>query len=343
MKASQIVGPRRVRLVEVVEPKIEVEGQVKIKVELACLCGSDIPFFNTDLEGLQHQEPGQRFLQSHFLDYNCEEMYPLRPGFSLHECLGKVVASSSSRIRKGEFVMAKPELQTGYLEYFCISDQEVVPLPQEGVEKEAILMTQPLGTVVSACRKIGDVSGKETVVIGSGPMGLLLIHMLTNLGARSVIALDKLDYRLEAAVKMGASHTVKVGCENAANAIEEITSGKMANLVVEAVGHQNETMYDALHYVCDEGMILGFGAPDTLWFDKFPYHEFFRRRLRLVASVISEPLVDYALARDLIVQGRVDVSPLITHHFSFDQGQEAYETFADRRNGVIKALIRFER
>ena len=343
MKASQIVGPRRVQTIEVAEPSIEAEGQVKIEVELACLCGSDVPFFTTDLNGLQHEEPGQRCLYSHFLDFDRDEMYPLRPGFSLHECVGTVVASSSNRIRKGEFVMAKPELQTGYLEYFCASDQEVVPLPREGVEKGAILMTQPLGTVVSACRKIGDVIGKEAVVIGSGPMGLLLIHMLTNEGARSVIALDKLDYRLEVAVKMGASHSVKVGAEDVAGVIEEITRGRMADLVVEAVGHQNGTMHDALRYVRDEGLILGFGAPDTLWFDKFPYYEFFRRNLRLVTSVISEPLVDYALARDLIVQGRVDVSPLITHRFSFDQGQEAYETFADRRDGVIKALIRFEK
>ena len=343
MKASQIVGPRRVRIIEVAEPGIEAEGQVKVEVELACICGSDVPFFNTDLNGLQHQKPGQRCLESHFLDYDRENMYPLRPGFSLHECLGTVVESSSNRIQKGEFVIAKPELQTGYMEYFCISDEEVVPLPREGVEKGAILMTQPLGTVVSACRKIGDLIGKETVVIGSGPMGLLLTHMLANLGARTVIALDKLDYRLDVARRMGASHTVRVGVKDAAEDIEEITSGRMADLVVEAVGHQNGTMHDALRYVRDEGLVLGFGAPDTLWFDGFPYYDFFRRNIRLVTSVISEPLVDYALARDLIVQGRIDVSPLITHRFAFDQGQEAYETFADRRDGVIKALINFEK
>ena len=342
MKASQIVGPRKVEIVEVAEPSIDSVRNVKIEVELSCLCGSDIPFFNIDLTGMQNLAPEARALESQVLEFDREEMYPLKPGLSLHECVGTVVESSSDRIREGQFVLAKPDLQIGYLEYFSVSHDQVLPLPRNSVEKGEILMAQPLGTVISACKKIGSVIGKDTVVIGSGPMGLLLMHMFANLGARTVIALDRLDYRLKTATRMRASHTVNVDSCKAREAIEEITSGKMADLVVEAVGHQTETMRDAVSFVRDNGTILGFGAPDSVLFDGFPYFEIFRRNIRLVTSVITEPLLAYSLARDLIVQGRVDVSPLLTHRFAFDDSQEAYETFSDRRDGVIKALINFE-
>ncbi len=342
MKASQIVGPRKVEIVKVAEPDIDAIRNVKIEVELSCICGSDIPFFNIDLTGMQHLAPEARALESRVLEFEREEMYPLKPGLSLHECVGTVVESTSDRIREGQFVLAKPDLQIGYLEYFSVPHDHVLPLPRNSVEKGEILMAQPLGTVISACKKIGSVIGKDTVVIGSGPMGLLLMHMLANLGARTVIALDKLDYRLETATRMRASHTVNVDSCAARETIEEITSGKMADLVVEAVGHQNETIHDAVSYVREHGIILAFGAPDTILFDGFPFYEIFRKNIQMITSIITEPLINYAQARDLIIQRRVDVSPLLTHCFTFDQSQAAYETFADRRDGVIKALINFE-
>ena len=90
---------------------------------------------------------------------------------------------------------------TGYLR------DRVAEFADRDVPKEEILMTQPLGTVVCACQKLGNLLDQDIVVAGQGPMGLLFTHMLANLGARTVIALDKLDNRREAARQMHATHT----------------------------------------------------------------------------------------------------------------------------------------
>jgi threonine dehydrogenase-like Zn-dependent dehydrogenase len=51
--------------------------------------------------------------------------------------------------------------------------------------------------------------------------------------------------------------------------------------------------------------------------------------------------VDFPIAVDMIAQGRIDVTPLITHRFPFHRVQEAFETFAERRDGAIKVLVDF--
>ncbi len=342
MKASQIVAPKKVQIIEVEEPRLESEGLIKVRVELACLCGSDVPYFIRDLNGLNELPASERSLLTPYIDYNRPEIYPLNPGCSLHECVGTVVESTGSRFQEGDFVIALPQSQTGYQEFFTVSENSAVHLPRKGVAKENILMTQPLATVVCAVRKLGNLVGQTAVVVGSGPMGLMIIHMLSNLGAKTVIALDKLEPRLEAAKKMRATDTINVHRVDAVAAIEEITSGNFADLVVEVVGHQTQTIRDCFNYVRDYGTILSFGVPDSFYYDRFPMYDFFRKNLTMISSVRPDIIPDYSLARDLIVQKRIDVSPLLTHTFAFDESQQAYETFSTQKDGVIKALIDFE-
>src|SRR5215510_8254798 len=163
MKAAQIVAPRRVELVDIPEPSLKeaAPGMIKVRLERACLCGSDVPFFAYSFE---------------------ETAYPMRPGLSIHECLGTVVESTSTRFREGDFVLSLPnEHQGGLCESFCVPDALAIHLPREGVPLEQILMTQPLGTVIWACQKLGNLLDKDVVVVGQGPMGLLFSHMMSNL------------------------------------------------------------------------------------------------------------------------------------------------------------------
>jgi threonine dehydrogenase-like Zn-dependent dehydrogenase len=238
VKAAQIVAPRLIKVIDTDEPQIEGAGQVKIQLERACLCGSDMPYWHYDHNAILEQglrDPSRRRLP--FIDYSDGDPYPMRVGQSIHECLGTVVSSTSDRFAEGDFVLALPEAQTGLCEYICAPDNRTIHLPREGIPREQILMTQPLGTVVWAVQKLGNLLNCDAVVVGQGPMGLMFTHMLANLGCRTVIALDPLDYRLAAAKQMRATHTVNVDRENAEETVRELTGGKMADLVVEAVGH----------------------------------------------------------------------------------------------------------
>jgi threonine dehydrogenase-like Zn-dependent dehydrogenase len=258
---------------------------------------------------------------------------------SIHECLGTVVESTSPRFKEGDLALALPEQQTGLCEYFCAPDQVAIHLPRDVVPPEQILMSQPLGTVVWACQKLGNLIDQDVVVVGQGPMGLLFAHMLSNLGARTVITMDKLDYRLEASRKMRATHTINVDREDAINTVREITNGKMADLVVEVVGHGVNTLSFCMSMLRRRGTLLFFGVPDDDLEPNFPLRQFFRDNLTVIGTVGPDAVPNFSLARDMIAQGRIDVSPIISHVLPFQEIQRAYELFVNRQDGAIKVVL----
>ena len=97
----------------------------------------------------------------------------------------------------------------------------------------------------------------DVVVVGQGPIGLLFSHMLSNKGARTVIAMDRLDYRLTAARTMKATHTVNVDREDPVEAVREITGGKMADLVVWSIDPYHSTVQELWHSTMDMTMVAG--------------------------------------------------------------------------------------
>lgn len=343
MFAAQIVAQRMTRLVDVEEPKLTDDGQVKIRMERGCLCGSDSPLFDYDLNQVidqAHREPERR-MSIPFIDYDSDP-YPMRVGQSIHECLGTVVESTSPRFEEGDFVLALPNAHDGLVEYMVAAADRAIHLPKDAVPKEEILMTQPLGTVVWACHKLGNLLDLDIAVAGQGPMGLLFTHMLANLGARSVIALDRIDSRLEVARRMHATHTVNVDEQDPVEAIREITGGKMADICVEVVGHNMSTINTCMTFVRRLGTLLCFGVPDSANYESFSYQEFFRQNLSLISSVGPDVVPNFSLARDLIAQGRLDVSPLVTHTLPFSEIQKGYELFVDRQDGAIKVVLDYE-
>ncbi|MEE2752639.1 MAG: hypothetical protein VX910_01555, partial [Candidatus Latescibacterota bacterium] len=114
MFAAQIVAPRLTRLVDVEEPSLVSNGQVKIKMERGCLCGSDSPLFDYDLNHVidEAQKKPERSMAIPFVDYDGDP-YPMRVGQSIHECLGTVVESTSPRFKEGDFVLALPDYHDG--------------------------------------------------------------------------------------------------------------------------------------------------------------------------------------------------------------------------------------
>ena len=232
------------------EPEIDAfpKGSIKVKTHLTAICGSDSPRF--------------------VLKYPAEA-YPMNIGISIHECIGTVVASSSNRFAPGDFVQARPTAGIGGLAEYYISNENVGVHLVAFEPRDEMLMSQPLGTVIWACRKLGNLINRDAVVVGQGPMGLLMTHLLSNLGARTVVGVDTVDFRLNAAKKMRATHVLNPDRDDVVACVKEITHGRMADLVVEMVGHNQDTVNLCLHLTKRLGTVLAFGVPDD---DVYAFH-----------------------------------------------------------------------
>jgi len=130
-------------------------------------------------------------------------------------------------------------------------------------------------------------------------------------------------------------------CEPAAveECLQQLTGSPKADLVVEAVGEE-QALLRCGELVRRGGTILAFGVPHA-WEYRVPFFRWFTNEVRLVCSVGPDVQSDFPIAVDLITQGRIDVSPLVTHRFPLERAQEAFDLFVDRRDGVIKPLITF--
>ena len=321
MKAAQIVAPRQIEMIDIDRPDIssDPEGTVLIKTHMNAICGTDMPSFVLE-------QPA--------------DAYPLSPGMTIHECIGEVAESKSDRFKEGDAVLALPGRPGGLSEYFVANESVTVPLV-DFERKDCILMSQPLGTVIWACSKLGNLLDQDVVVMGQGPMGLLFTHLLSNLGAKTVVATDLVDFRLEAARQMRATHTINASETDTVAAVEEITDGRMADLVVEVVGHQTETINQCMDIVKRDGTILAFGVPDDPTYP-FGFGNFFRKNIRFIGSVGPDAQNNFPLAMDMIAQGRIDVSPIITHRLPFTEVQRGFELSLHKKDEAIKIVLEYD-
>ena len=319
MHALQLVAPRTYQRTAVPDPPDPpAPGRVVVRLETAAVCGSDMPFFTGHVP----------------------EPYPLAVGLSIHECIGRVVRSGSGRFRPGDRVLFLPERQHGLFEYSYLDEGRVFHLRRDAPPHH--VLAQPLATVLWACRKLPPVLGKRAVVIGQGPIGLYFSRILANGGARQVIGIDRVPERVEAALRMGATAAVDAAREDPVQAVARLTGGHMAELVVEAVGHQVETVRLAVELAAHGGDILLFGVPERQEQAPFPLMQFFRKNLNLLASVDPDLEKYFPLAIDMVGRGAIDVTPLVTHHFSVAEINRAFSLVERRADGVLKPLITFD-
>ncbi len=324
MKGARVKAPFAWEVVELEKPQAG-EGQMLVRMEEVAICGSDFP----DYCGI------------------CPE-YPLLPGGSGHEGIGIVEECKSGNYQQGERVLlwGFDRLRGLFQEYVTTRDNGLLRLPMD-IKRETVLMSQLLGTVLRCFRKLGNVLDYKAVVLGQGPAGQLFTGVLRNLGAKQIIAVDPLDYRLEVSKQMGATHLVNPDQVNVVEAVRDITEGAMADLVIEVVGGE-DTYGQCLDLARRFSNVVCFGVPDKenhAGVIKLPMMDMQRKELKLVLSVNygDNPYPDYALALDWIAQGRLDVSPLVTHVLPFSEIQRGFELAVDKplEEKAVKVVLEF--
>jgi threonine dehydrogenase-like Zn-dependent dehydrogenase len=317
MLASRIVAPAKVQTVEVDKPEVE-KGKVLVRMEVGTICGSDLHMF-------ERARP--------------PEDYPLAPGYSGHECVGTVEDTDSAEFQIGDRVLICPFPPIGFAQYVVLDPQYLVKLPAEG-DLEKLVVGQQLGTVVYCCKKLPNVIGMDVAVLGLGAGGQLFTAMMRNMGARKIIGIDIVRDRCDVALRMGATHVVDASKEDVEAAVKSITDGRMADLAIEAVG-EPETVNQIADLIHNRGYLVMFGIAPAGKIE-FDYMNLFRKHPIMVTSSRTEQEPGYEsfkLAMDMIAQGRIDVTPLMSHRLSLSQIEQAYDLALHKKDGAVKVIL----
>jgi threonine dehydrogenase-like Zn-dependent dehydrogenase len=225
-------------------------------------------------------------------------------------------------------------------EYVLVHDAmaNLAPVP-DGLDDEQVLMCPDIMSTgfsgaESGCVRIGD----TVAVFAQGPIGLCATAGARLMGATMIIGVDSVPARMEAARRLGADHVVDFRAENPVEAIMRLTDGRGADVAIEALGTQ-ATFEACLRVLRPGGTLSSLGV--------------YSSDLTIPLGAFAAGLGDHKIVTTLcpggkermrrlmgvIASGRVDLRPMVTHRFKLDQIEEAYELFANQRDGVLKVAI----
>ena len=219
-------------------------------------------------------------------------------------------------------------------EYFAVDASKVTPLP-EGMSFSEGAMMEPLAVTVHAAKRFPDLKGAKTVVLGCGPIGILLAQSLKALGADKVLVTDISDTRLELAKSVGADYAVNTLHKDFGEAMLEAYGPDKADVIYECAG-SDITMEQAIQNARKGSTIVlvaVFGKRASVDLAKLNDSE-----LDLNTSMMYRH-EDFVDAIRLVNEGKILLKPLETAHFAFADYQKAYEYIDNNRETTMKVLI----
>jgi len=223
--------------------------------------------------------------------------------------------------------------QGAMAEYLAVDEKQVHVIP-DSMDFATAAMIEPLSNAIHVVNRAGILLGDTVVVLGAGTLGLCMVQSARAAGAGRIVVTDTSDFRLEVARRMGADITVNPLRSNLREEIAALTADRGADVVIESVGI-DATYQDAIHIVRKRGRIMFFGAVQpTVTVDLMPI---LHKEITIVGCTGAND--ETAIAIDLVSRGVIDLSALLTHTFSLDETQAAFDTMADPSSNSIKVQV----
>lgn len=301
MWSYRISAPQTLVPIEVAAPsRSDLAGdELLVRFLAGAICGSDLPKFM----GI----------------YDPDNPYIGDVGVPLHEVVGEVVATTSPRFDVGDRVVGVIARSRGLSE-IIVNPASFMTKVDDRLDDLAATVVQPLATVLNALAVCPDVTGRRVAVIGLGPLGMLFAHVMKSSGAAKVIGVDRVD-REAFAGDFGVDELVRDESRNWAAGIGESDG---PDLVIDAVGHQQGILDDAVTALAPDGHLFVFGLPEDSYV--LPMRTFFRKRLTMNAGATLDWPRFLTLAQEYLLAHRDLVKRYFSHVFDTGQAQEAFET-----------------
>lgn len=226
-------------------------------------------------------------------------------------------------------------------EYVRVPDAmaNLAPVP-DGLSDEQVLMCPDIMSTGFAGAESGRIKIGDTVaVFAQGPIGLCATAGAKLKGATTIIAVDTVAERLEIARTMGADHVIDFNAVDPVDEIRRITGGRGVDVAIEALGLQ-QTFESCLRVLKPGGILSSLGVySGDLTIPLDAYHAGLGDHT-IVTSLCPGGKERMRRLMNVIEGGRVDLEPLVTHHYDLDDIEAAYELFMHQRDGVLKIAIR---
>ncbi len=382
MKAAVYHRPGKITCDNVPDPEIKDPLDIILRVTATAICGSDLHIYDGFLPQIENMVPGHEFMG--IVEDTGSQVTNLRKGdrvvvpfpiacggcYFCHHGLPVHCENSNPNYgpeggllkQKGAALFGYTNLYGGYdggqaqyvrVPYANFGPRKVSP---DLSDEQVLFLTDIFPTGYSGVDWAGLEGGETVVVFGCGPVGLMAQKVAWLKGAGRVIGVDKEDYRLETARRTANAETINFEKTDPVEAIRQLTSGRGADVCIDAVGMEAERstldkLGNIIHLqrgsinalkMCFSAVrrggfvsILGvYGMP----YDNFPIGQMFDKGIRIAQG--QAPVHRYIdeLIR-MVEKGDIVLNDIITHRLPLSQVSHGYEIFKHKQDNCVKVVL----
>ena len=341
IRAAVLIGPQTVELRSVPAPVCGPEDVV-VAPRAIGICGSDLHLY-------RHGRIGQSIV-----------IGPLVLG---HESSGQIVEVGAhvSQFTIGDRVVIEPGIACGQCYWCHHGDYQLCPRvrflgipPSDGTMAELVMaparfvhalpdnlswndgaMIEPFAVALQAVSSAGIGHGDSVVIMGAGPIGLMILQAARIRGATNLISVDIAERPLAMAKTLGATATLDAREDNLEERVRELTNGIGADHAIEAVGAKPTTQA-AFDVVRRGGTVTLVGIAEA---PGIPIDTIKIVRTGLTVRSCFRYAHQHPGALALAAAGRVDLRTFVTHQYTFDNVTAAFKDIGKRKGDVIKAIV----
>ncbi len=307
-----------------------------IKINKTAICGTDVHIYNWD-EWSQKTIPVPMVIGHEYAGEVVDIGQEVR-GFSVGDRVsgeGHITCGHCRNCRGGRTHLCRNTVGVGVNRTGCFSEYLVIPavnafkLPDE-ISDDLAAIFDPFGNAVHSALSF-DLVGEDVLITGAGPIGVMAAAICKHVGARHVVVTDVNDYRLDLAQKMGATRVVNVAKHSLKDTMNELnmTEGFDVGLEMSGVPSAFSSMLELMNH---GGKVAMLGIPPSdMGID---WSQVIFKGL-VIKGIYGREMFETWYKMASLVQSGLDLSPIITHHYSVDDFQQGFDAMRSGQSGKV--------
>ena len=333
MKAAVYLGPGHLEIRDVPIPPVG-ENEVLIKVAYCGICGTDVHIYHGDGGAANVNPPliiGHEFsgivekVGRNVTKLKIGDKVSVNPNDMCGECY---FCHNGMEHFCEHFTGIGTTVNGGFAEY-CVASERTV-YKTETLDMLQASMVEPLSCCVHGIDLCGIKPGDTVLIMGTGPIGLIMLQLAKLAGAGMVIATARSEKKSELAKSMGADRVINVSTEDLEAEIAALC--RNLNCVIECVGNPG-TIEQAIS-VAGKGatvMLFGLTGPDAKI--EIKPDMIFKKELRITSSFINP--YTYSRSINLLNTAKIDVTSMIKNIIPLEKLEDALSTDTLRKQGKV--------
>jgi threonine 3-dehydrogenase len=336
MKAlAKLKSEKGIWLTDVEVPEVG-HNDLLIKIRKTAICGTDMHIYNWD-EWSQKTIPVPMVVGHEYVGEVVGIGQEVK-GFSLGDRVsgeGHITCGHCRNCRAGRRHLCRNTTGVGvnrqgaFAEYLVIPAFNAFKIPHN-ISDDLAAIFDPFGNAVHTALSF-DLVGEDVLITGAGPIGIMAAAVARHVGARHVVITDVNPYRLDLARKMGATRAVDVSSEDLAQVMKELGMTEGFDVGLEMSGAPM-AFRDMLAKMNNGGKIAMLGIPSQDV--AIDWNQVIFKGLT-IKGIYGREMFETWYKMATLIQGGLDLKPIITHQFSVDEFQQGFDTMGSGQSGKV--------